>query len=78
RKTRRAPDPPEEPEPAEPAPEVHWASEEEVVVDDPATEPEPEPGPEGQDVPASREDSERTENRGGAIYVLKDEKDRPG
>ncbi|WP_239067980.1 DUF6350 family protein, partial [Actinomadura bangladeshensis] len=44
------------------------------IVDDPEPEPEPE-GPR-RPVPPPRADPSRTENRGGAIYVLREEPDR--
>ncbi|WP_433474581.1 cell division protein PerM [Spirillospora sp. CA-142024] len=43
------------------------------LVDEQADEPEP-----GRPVPPPREDPERTENRGGAIYVLREEPDQEG
>ncbi|NKZ05811.1 hypothetical protein HGB48_18970 [Actinomadura latina] len=42
------------------------------IVDDPAPEPEEPPRP----VPPPRADPNRTENRGGAIYVLREEPER--
>ncbi|WP_285694556.1 DUF6350 family protein [Actinomadura sp. NBRC 104412] len=72
RRRPRSPEPPPEP-PAAPA------EEEEVLVDGPtAAHPEREAAPPGRAVPAPRgdaEDEERTETRGGAIYVLKNEPD---
>ncbi|TDD61853.1 hypothetical protein E1298_45055 [Actinomadura rubrisoli] len=63
------PDLAEEPEPT-PAPVPVPANEGTVVLEGHiAEEPEPEPEP----VPTSRDDPERTENRGGAIYVLREE-----
>lgn len=44
------------------------------LVDDP--EPEPEPEEPRRPVPPPRADPSRTENRGGAIYVLREEPDR--
>jgi Family of unknown function (DUF6350) len=67
------PEPEPEPRPApepEPAPKEHEPAERDgkVVLEGHILEdPEPEP------VPPPREDPERTENRGGAIYVLREE-----
>ncbi|WP_225991803.1 cell division protein PerM [Actinomadura montaniterrae] len=55
---------PREPEPAERDGKVVLEGH---IVEDPEPEPDPEP------VPPPREDPERTENRGGAIYVLREE-----
>ncbi|MEW2360008.1 DUF6350 family protein [Spirillospora sp. NPDC029432] len=69
---RAAAPPPEihEEEPApepEPEPEPDWAADAEYEEYEEHAEPEP------RDVPAPREDPERTENRGGAIYVLRED-----
>ncbi|MFC5747108.1 DUF6350 family protein [Actinomadura rugatobispora] len=61
-------EPEPEPEPFDDLPERRGATEEETGHD------EPEPAP--RRVPAPREDVERTENRGGAIYFLRDDPDR--
>ncbi|MFI0447700.1 DUF6350 family protein [Actinomadura sp. 6N118] len=66
---------PAEPEPEpDPVPDTRWASEREIVVAETHVPPDPtdeEHPPVPQ--PRDRDDSGRTENRGGAIYVLRDE-----
>jgi hypothetical protein len=58
---------PERPHGGRRAPEEEtWAVDEGAVEDEPAP----------RSVPAPREDAERTENRGGAIYFLRDDPDR--
>ncbi|NDU74486.1 hypothetical protein GWI34_17875 [Actinomadura sp. DSM 109109] len=83
RRPRRRADP--APGPAEDAPEPpgdgtivvegHLDPEEPGAHDEPAGHAEPEPGRGRRPVPPPREDSGRTENRGGAIYVLRDDPD---
>ncbi|GAA3982168.1 hypothetical protein GCM10023085_75530 [Actinomadura viridis] len=69
---RGRPEPPPAP-PADPAhrAEPDWDVEPEAAVDHPEPEPDLDLGPVPPDVPAPRED--RTETRGGAIYVLKED-----
>ncbi|XVQ12149.1 cell division protein PerM [Spirillospora sp. CA-255316] len=55
-----------------PAEEETWTGE--TWAEEDGADDEPEPAP--RSVPAPREDAERTENRGGAIYVLRDDPDR--
>ncbi|MFS2293810.1 MAG: hypothetical protein FWJ90_14095, partial [Actinomadura sp.] len=84
RRPRRRPDPPpgieEEPPAREPAPQGEGT----VVVEGRLVDDPPEPGPVPDDpepargnVPLPREDPGRTENRGGAIYVLREDQDTP-
>ncbi|KAB2351904.1 hypothetical protein F8566_05650 [Actinomadura rudentiformis] len=68
------PEPEPEPEP-DPVPDARWASEREIVVAETHVPPDPAPDEEHQSVPQprDRDDPGRTETRGGAIYVLRDE-----
>ncbi|MBO2452110.1 hypothetical protein J4573_33830 [Actinomadura barringtoniae] len=80
------PEPRPEPEP-EPQPDTRWVKHEDILIEDPEPAPAPEPAretrpvrePEPQSerddeaVPPPREDPGRTENRGGAIYVLRED-----
>ncbi|MFG2002571.1 DUF6350 family protein [Spirillospora sp. NPDC048911] len=70
---------PAEPEPEpDPVTDTRWASEREVVVAETHVPPDPAPADEQRPVPQprDRDDPGRTENRGGAIYVLRDEPDQ--
>ncbi|MFF5258774.1 DUF6350 family protein [Actinomadura viridis] len=67
-----------EPPPAPPAgsadlAEPDWDGKPEAVVDHPEPEPDLDTEPVPPDVPTPRDDIERTETRGGAIYVLKED-----
>ncbi|MEV4678686.1 hypothetical protein AB0K34_44195 [Actinomadura sp. NPDC049382] len=59
------------PEPAEPSGDGTIVVEGHLV-----DEPEPEPAEPRRAVPPPRADPNRTENRGGAIYVLREEPER--
>ncbi|MFI0357706.1 DUF6350 family protein [Actinomadura sp. 9N407] len=61
---------PTEDDPSHPEPEPEWTAEEEPI-ERAVREPEPRP----RDVPSPRDDPERIENRGGAIYVLREDQD---
>ncbi|WUI00489.1 DUF6350 family protein [Spirillospora sp. NBC_00431] len=64
------PEPERKPEPAAAPPRDGTVVLEGHIIDDPADEPGPEPS---APMPPAPEDPERTENRGGAIYVLREE-----
>ncbi|MEV5569271.1 DUF6350 family protein [Spirillospora sp. NPDC052269] len=69
-----APARPPAPTPAPPPPPPPRAPRVVEHASEPEITPEPEPGPIETDVPRQRHDEpERTENRGGAIYVLRDD-----
>ena len=74
RRADPSPDPAEERRPA-PGPEPDGPAEQRTVVVEGhlVDEPEPEPERSRRPVPPPRADPNRTENRGGAIYVLREE-----
>ncbi|WP_433227734.1 cell division protein PerM [Actinomadura formosensis] len=67
-----------DPEPAPPPPGAGTVVLEGHIADEIVAEPRPGPGEPPGAVPPPRTDPGRTENRGGAIYVLREEPERDG